>query len=223
MAKETAKATPEADLQTSAAEAGEAVVAEAAGTDKAKSGAAKSGKASKYRWYVIQTQSNYEKRVQQALREQAAMRGVEDDLQEVLIPTEEVVEVKKGTKTTSERKFFPGYVLIKANMTDEVWHVIKSVPRVTMFVGAGRSHKPLPISEREAERILKQITDGVEKPRPLINFEVGEDVRVTEGPFASFQGVVEEIDEDKSRLKVSVSIFGRATPIDLDFAQVEKI
>lgn len=179
------------------------------------------------KWYVIQTQSNYEKRVQAAIREQTLLQGVEKDVAEVIIPTEEVVEMKKGAKggpqaKTTERKFFPGYVLVKANMTDKVWHVIKSIPRVTAFVGAGRNSKPLPISEREAERILKQMQDGVEKPRPLVNFEVGEQVRVNDGPFASFTGVVDEVDEDKSRLKVSVSIFGRATPIDLEFTQVEK-
>lgn len=180
-------------------------------------------KNTKFRWYVIQTQSNYEKRVRSGLLEQARLRGAEDDLQEVLIPTEEVIEVKKGVKSTSERKFFPGYVLIKANMTDELWHIVKSIPRVTMFVGSGRGSKPLPISNREAERILKQMQDGVEKPRSLVTYEVGEEVRVNDGPFATFQGVVEGVDEEKSRLKVSVSIFGRATPIDLEFTQVEKV
>lgn len=174
------------------------------------------------KWYVIQTQSNYEKRVQSAIREQAVIQGVEDDVAEVLIPVEEVIEMKKGTKTSSERKFFPGYVLLKANMTDEVWHAIKGIPRVSAFVGSGRNNKPLPISNREAERILKQMQDGVEKPRSLVSFEVGESVRVIDGPFASFTGAVEEVDEEKTRLKVSVSIFGRATPIDLDYTQVEK-
>lgn len=212
--------TPEMEhqtVETSAAQSGEAVLEDTT-TEKPK---AKKNDA--FRWYVIQTQSNYEKRVQAGLREQARMRGVEKDLKEVLIPTEEVVEVKKGIKSRSERKFFPGYVLINANMTDELWHVVKSIPRVSAFIGAGRGSKPLPISDREAERILKQMQDGVEKPRSLVRYEVGEDVRVNDGPFATFQGVVESVDEDKSRLKVSVSIFGRATPIELDFAQVEKI
>ena len=216
MTPEMEQAT-EAPEATSAAEAGEAVVEETT-TEKPKA-----KKNSKFRWYVIQTQSNYEKRVQAGLREQAKMRGVEKDLKEVLIPTEEVVEVKKGVKSKSERKFFPGYVLINCNMTDELSHVVKSIPRVTMFVGAGRGSKPLPISDREAERILKQMQDGVEKPRSLVNYEVGEEIRVNDGPFATFQGVVEAVDEEKSRLKVSVSIFGRATPIELDFTQVEKV
>jgi transcription termination/antitermination protein NusG len=181
------------------------------------------GKTRDMKWYVVQTQSNYEKRVHAAIKEQVLLQGFQKEVSEVLIPTEEVVEVKKGVKSTSERKFFPGYVLVKANMTDEVWHMIKNIPRVTGFVGANKGNRPLPISDKEAERILKQITEGVEKPRPNVSFDVGEAVRVTEGPFASFQGTVEEIDEAKGRLKVSVSIFGRATPIDLEFGQVEKV
>ena len=212
-------AAPENTDTTSAAELGEAT-----GTaNQAQENAEKTGKKEKFRWYVIQTQSNYEKRVQKGVLEQAHLQGVKDDLKEVLIPTEEVVEVKKGVKSSSERKFFPGYVLIKANMTDELWHVVKSIPRVTMFVGSGRGAKPLPISEKEAERMLKQMEEGVEKPRSLVTYEVGEEVRVNDGPFATFQGVVESVDEEKERLKVSVSIFGRATPIDLDFVQVEKV
>ena len=148
---------------------------------------------------------------------------IEDMIEEVLIPTEQVVEVKKGVKTNSERKFFPGYVLIKCQMTDDVWHLIKSVPHITSFIGAEHGRKPLPISEREAKNILRQIEEGVDKPRSLVSFEVGEDIRVTDGPFNSFQGVVEQVDEDKERLKVSVSIFGRATPIELEFTQVEKV
>ncbi|MBI1364313.1 MAG: transcription termination/antitermination protein NusG [Proteobacteria bacterium] len=174
------------------------------------------------RWYVVQSQSNYEKRVQAAIREQALIQELDDEIEEVLIPTEEVVEVKKGIKSQSERKLFPGYVLVKCNMTDEIWHLIKGISKVTGFVGANKGNKPLPISETEAKRILQQMEEGVEKPRPLIAFEVGEEIRVVDGPFQSFQGVVEEIDEDRSRLKVSVSIFGRATPIDLDYSQVEK-
>ncbi len=220
-AKESVKAEMEEKSVETAAQAGEEVVAEQATTEKAEKKA--SAPDNKFRWYVIQTQSNYEKRVQAGLREQARLRGVEDELLEVLIPVEEVIEVKKGVKSKSERKFFPGYVMIKANMTDEVWHVVKSIPRVTMFVGAGRGSKPLPISNKEAERMLRQMQDGVDKPRSLINYELGEEVRVNDGPFATFQGVVEGVDEEKSRLKVSVSIFGRATPIDLDFTQVEKI
>lgn len=175
------------------------------------------------RWYVVQTQSNYEKRVQTAIKEQSLMTGLDKFIEEVLIPVEEVVEVKKGQKTKSERKFFPGYVLVKVNMTDEVWHLIRGTSHVTGFIGVERGRKPLPISQKEADRILKQIQDGVDKPRPVVNFEIGEDIRVTDGPFASFQGVVEGIDEEKSKIKVSVSIFGRATPIELDFVQVEKV
>lgn len=175
-----------------------------------------------FRWYVIQTYSNYEKRVQSAIKEQIVLQNLGAKVEKVLIPTEEVVEVKKGEKKKSERKFFPGYVLIFADMTDEVWHMVNNVPKVTGFVGSGKGSKPLPISEKEAMLILKQMEDGVERPRSSINIDVGESVRVTDGPFASFQGVVEEIDLGKSKLKVSVSIFGRPTPIELDFGQVER-
>lgn len=177
----------------------------------------------KMRWYVIQSQTNYEKRVQHHVKEQALLQKLDHLIEDVVIPTEQVVEVKKGNKVTSERKFFPGYVLVKANMTDDVWHLIKNINHVTGFVGAGRGAKPLPISNAEADRMLKQMEEGVETPRAAANFDVGEEVRVADGPFASFQGVVEEIDEERSRMKVSVSIFGRATPIELDFTQVEKV
>jgi transcriptional antiterminator NusG len=197
------------------------VVTETTETPAAEKKPAKKGK--RTRWYVVQSQSNYEKRVQTAIREQALMTGLDKMIEEVLIPMEEVVEVKKGAKVKSERKFFPGYVLVKAVMTDEVWHLIKGTSHVTGFVGAERGSKPLPISNTEAERILQQMEDGVDKPRSLVSFDVGEEVRVIDGPFSSFQGVVEEIDEEKAKLKVSVSIFGRATPIELEFTQVEKI
>lgn len=177
----------------------------------------------KMRWYVVQSQSNYEKRVQAAIREQALFKELDDEIEEVLIPTEEVVEVKKGVKSQSERKLFPGYVLVKCNMTDEIWHLIKGISKVTGFVGANKGNRPLPISETEAKRILQQMEEGVEKPRPLVAFEVGEEIRVVDGPFQSFQGIVEEIDDVRNRLKVSVSIFGRSTPIDLDYSQVEKV
>lgn len=189
-----------------------------------KSDAKKDAKpARKMRWYVAQTQSNYEKRVQLLVREQVMLQNKGAFVEEVLIPTEQVVEVKKGVKTNSERKFFPGYVLIKCEMTDDVWHLVRSIPHVTTFIGAERGRKPIPITEKEAMRILNQMEEGVEKPRSLISFEVGEEVRVVDGPFNTFQGVVEEVDEDKERLQVSVSIFGRSTPIDLEYAQVEKI
>ena len=218
MAKENA--APEKKEETSAAELGEATTPV---SETQQSTPKEAKKTDKFRWYVIQTQSNYEKRVQKGLLEQSRLQGAEDDLKEVLIPTEEVVEVKKGIKSSSERKFFPGYVLIKANMSDKLWHIVKNIPRVTMFVGSGRGSKPLPISEKEAERIIKQMEEGVEKPRSLVTYEVGEEVRVNDGPFATFQGIVEYVDEEKERLKVSVSIFGRATPIDLEFIQVEKV
>jgi transcriptional antiterminator NusG len=174
------------------------------------------------RWYVIQTASNYEKRVQMLIREQILLQAMQKCVEDVLIPMEPVVEVKKGQKVSGERKFFPGYVLIKCLMTDDVWHLIRHTPHVTAFMGAEQGRKPLPISQGEAERILNQMQNGAEKPRSLVKFEVGEEVRVMEGPFANFQGMVEIVDEDKERLTVSVSIFGRATPIELDFSQVEK-
>jgi len=208
-------AKKEAATKAKAAKA-EAVVAETVAE-------AKPAKGKRARWYVIQTQSNYEKRVQSAIKEQAMMTGLDKAVEEVLIPVEEVVEIKKGAKTTSERKFFPGYILVKAIMTDEVWHLIKGTNHVTGFVGAERGRKPMPISNKEAEHILQQMQEGVERPRSLVTFEIGEEIRVVDGPFATFQGMVEEIDEEKSKVKVSVSIFGRATPIELDFVQVEKV
>lgn len=200
-------------------------MAETVETKAAETGAevTKEKKGKRARWYVIQSQSNYEKRVQSAIKEQAIMTGLEKHIEEVLIPVEEVIEVKKGVKTRSERKFFPGYVLVKAVMTDDVWHLLKGTTHVTGFLGAESGRKPLPISNAEAERILKQMQDGVDVPRPVANFDVGEEIRVLDGPFATFQGMVEEIDEEKGKLKVSVSIFGRATPIELDFVQVEKV
>lgn len=227
----TAAAKPKAEKATKAVKAPKAEKAAKAAKVEAvkaapvvikKTTRKKSDAPKNMRWYVVQSQSNYEKRVQAAIREQALIQELDDEIEEVLIPTEEVVEVKKGIKSQSERKLFPGYVLVKCNMTDEIWHLIKGISKVTGFVGANKGNKPLPISETEAKRILQQMEEGVEKPRPLIAFEVGEEIRVVDGPFQSFQGVVEEIDEDRSRLKVSVSIFGRATPIDLDYSQVEK-
>lgn len=175
------------------------------------------------KWYVVQTASNYEKRVQTLIREAILLQGMQRFVEDVLIPMEPVTEIKKGQKVAGERKFFPGYVLIKCNMTDNVWHLVRHTPHVTAFMGAEHGRKPFPISEKEAERILNQMTHGAEKPRSLLKFEVGENVRVTDGPFANFQGAVDSVDEDKTRLTVSVSIFGRATPIELDFNQVEKV
>lgn len=173
------------------------------------------------RWYVLHVHSGSEKKIAESLREQAIDKKLEDRILEVIVPTEDVIEIKKGAKVNSERKFFPGYVLIKMVMSDDVWHVVKSTPKVTGFLGS--RHKPQPISEAEAQRIIMQMQEGVERPQTIIKFEIGEQVRVADGPFASFIGLVEDIDVEKSRLKVSVSIFGRATPVDLDFTQVEKV
>jgi len=172
------------------------------------------------RWYVVNVYSGSEKKVAESIREQAVLKKMDDRILEVLVPTEQVVEVRKGTKVNAEHKFFPGYILVKMEMSDDTWHVVKDTPRVSGFLGS--RNKPQAISEREVKRIMDQIEEGIERPTTQIYFEVGEQVRVTDGPFASFVGVVEEVDNEKSRLKVSVSIFGRYTPVDLDFTQVEK-
>lgn len=173
------------------------------------------------RWYIVHAYSNFEKKVAESIKEQAAQRGLADKFEEVLVPTEQVVEVRRGRKINSERKFFPGYVLVKCDLTDQVYHLIKNTPKVTGFLGA--DNKPMPIPEDEALRILNQVKEGVERPRPTITFEIGENVKVADGPFASFTGVVEDVDEERSRVKVAVSIFGRPTPVELEFGQVEKI
>ncbi len=173
------------------------------------------------RWYVIHAYSGFEKSVQRALLERIERAGMQDKFGEILVPVEEVVEMKGGQKSISERKFFPGYVLAQMEMTDESWHLVKSTPKVTGFVG-GSGNKPTPISDKEVAAILQQIQEGVEKPKPKVLFEVGEAVRVTEGPFNEFHGMVEEVNYDKIKLRVSVLIFGRATPVELDFGQVEK-
>jgi transcriptional antiterminator NusG len=173
------------------------------------------------RWYIVHAYSNFEKKVQESIREQAKQRGLEDHFDEVLVPVETVTEVRRGRKVNAERKFFPGYVLVKMTLTDEVYHLIKNTPKVTGFLGA--DNKPMPISEAEANRILHQVQEGIERPKPAVSFEVGEQVRVSDGPFASFNGTVEEVDEGRSRVKVAVSIFGRATPVELEFGQVEKL
>jgi len=173
------------------------------------------------RWYVVQAFSGYEKSVMRSITEQVALLHMEDRFGEILVPTEEVVEMKEGKKRKSERKFYPGYVLVNMEMDDETWHLVKSVPRVLGFVG-GTAERPAPITEAEAALILDRVTDSAEKPRPKTLFEPGELVRVTDGPFADFTGVVEEVNYDKNRLQVAVVIFGRATPVELEFGQVEK-
>jgi transcriptional antiterminator NusG len=173
------------------------------------------------RWYVVHAYSGYEKSVQRALQERIERAGMQDKFGEILVPVEEVVEMKSGQKSISERKFFPGYVLVQMEMDDESWHLVKNTAKVTGFVG-GSAQKPTPISEKEVAALMQQIQDGVEKPRPKVLFEVGEAVRVKEGPFTDFNGMVEEVNYDKSKLRVSVLIFGRSTPVELEFSQVEK-
>jgi transcription termination/antitermination protein NusG len=173
------------------------------------------------RWYIVHTYSNFEKKVADSLKEQAVQKHLEDYFEQVLVPTEEVVEIRRGRRIKSERRFFPGYVLAKIDLTDEVFHLIKNTPKVTGFLGSGL--KPVPISDAEANRILNQVAEGVERPKAAIRFEVGEQVKVAEGPFASFMGQIEEVDEERSRIKVAVSIFGRPTPVELEYGQVEKV
>ncbi|MCB1518616.1 MAG: transcription termination/antitermination protein NusG [Hyphomicrobiaceae bacterium] len=173
------------------------------------------------RWYIVQAYSNFERKVAESIKEKVAQSGLSELFDDVLVPTEKVVEMRRGRKVDSERKFFPGYVLVKMELTDDTFHLIKNTPKVTGFLGA--DNKPKPISEAEAQAILQQVQEGVDRPKPSVSFEVGEQVRVSDGPFASFNGLVEEVDEERSRLKVEVSIFGRATPVELEYGQVEKI
>ena len=173
-----------------------------------------------HKWYIVHAYSNFEKKVADSIKAAAEEKGLGDYVEEVLVPTEEVVEVRRGRKINTERRYFPGYVLVKMILNDDTYHLVNDTPKVTGFLGSGK--KPLPVSQKEVDRILGVMEEGVERPRPTVLYEVGENVRVTDGPFASFSGVVEEVDEDNARLKVAVSIFGRATPVELEFGQVEK-
>ena len=173
-----------------------------------------------HRWYVLHVYSGFENKVAEAIREKARKQGLETQVEDIMVPTEEVVEVKRGQRVQAERKFFPGYVLAKMDLNDQLWHLVKDTPKVTGFLGAT---KPVPISEKEAEKLIQQIQEGIERPRPSVVYDIGEEVKVTDGPFASFNGIVEEVDEEKAKLKVSVSIFSRATPVELEYSQVEKI
>jgi len=172
-------------------------------------------------WYVVHVYSGFEKKIAQQIKEQAAQKGLAEQFEEVLVPSENVVEVKRGRKISSEHKFFPGYVLVKMDLTDDAWHLVKNTPKVTGFLGS--KTRPQPISDAEADRILKQNQEGVDRPRPAVLYEIGEQIRVADGPFTSFNGTVEEVDEEKGRVKVSVSIFGRSTPVELEYSQVEKL
>lgn len=171
------------------------------------------------RWYIVHAYSNFEKKVAEDIENKAKQKGLSADIEQIVVPTEKVVEIRRGRKVDAERKFFPGYVLLKANLTDAVFSLVKNTPKVTGFLG---DSKPVPISEAEAQRILNQVQEGVERPKPSVTFEIGEAIRVSDGPFASFNGFVQEVDEERARLKVEVSIFGRAVPVDLEFGQVEK-
>lgn len=173
-----------------------------------------------HKWYIVQAYSNFEQKVADTIQEQVALKGLDDLFSEVLVPTEEVVEVRKGRKVQVPRRFFPGYVLVKMQLTDETYHLIKSTPKVTGFLGSG--NRPAPISDKEVSHIMHQVEEGVERPRPSVTYEVGEQVRVIDGPFQSFSGLVEDVDMERARLKVAVSIFGRATPVELEYGQVEK-
>lgn len=175
----------------------------------------------KARWYIVHAYSNFEKKVAEAIEESARLKGLDHLIEQIVVPTEKVTELRRGRKVDAERKFFPGYVMVRANLTDAVHNLIKNTPRVTGFLGSDQ--KAVPIPDHEAEQILTQVQEGVERPKPSVSYEVGENVRVSDGPFASFNGIVQEVDEDRARLKVEVSIFGRATPVDLEFGQVEKL
>ena len=176
-----------------------------------------------FRWYIVHAYSGFEKKVAQSIRETAAQNGISHLIEEVVVPVEEVVEVRRGKKVAAERKFFPGYVMIKMELTDETWHMVKNTQKVTGFLGHGGKGRPVPITEKEAEAIFAQVRDGLEHPKSQISFDIGENVKIIDGPFESFVGLVEQVDDEKSRVKVSVSIFGRSTPVELEYSQVEKL
>src|ERR1700750_3188684 len=176
-----------------------------------------------HRWYVVHAYSGFENKVAQSIREQAEKKGLAEEISQVMVPTEEVVEVRRGTKVNTERKFFPGYVLVKMDLTDDTWHLIKNTAKVTGFLRGGGRGKPVEIAEAQPGTILKQVQEGAKRPKPAVSFEVGEQVKVADGPFASFNGTVEEVDDSRPRLKVAVSIFGRPTPVELEYGQVEKL
>ena len=176
---------------------------------------------SQYRWYVLHAYSGYEKKVAESILDQANKLGIKEHIEDISVPTQNIVEVKRGVRVNTERKIYPGYILIKMSLNDDTWHIIKTTPKLSGFLG--NKGKPVPISNAEAKRISEQVIDGVEKSRPAIMYDVGEQVKVIDGPFASFNGEVEQIDEDKARLRVAVSIFGRSTPVDLEYSQVEKV
>ncbi|MFQ0813202.1 antitermination protein NusG [Brucella anthropi] len=172
------------------------------------------------RWYIVHAYSNFEKKVAEDIEAKAKQKGLSELIEQIVVPTEKIVEVRRGRKVDAERKFFPGYVLVRANLTDAVFSLIKNTPKVTGFLG---DSKPVPVSQKEVDQILNQVQDGVERPKTSVSFEIGENVRVSDGPFASFNGIVQEVDEERARLKVEVSIFGRATPVDLEYGQVDKL
>ena len=172
------------------------------------------------RWYIVHAYSNFEKKVAEDIETKAKQKGLSDQIEQIVVPTEKIVEVRRGRKVDAERKFFPGYVLVRANLSDAVFSLIKNTPKVTGFLG---DSKPVPVSQKEVDQILNQVQDGVERPKASVSFEIGEQVRVSDGPFASFNGIVQEVDDERARLKVEVSIFGRATPVDLEYGQVDKL
>ncbi|NBO19707.1 MAG: transcription termination/antitermination protein NusG [Proteobacteria bacterium] len=175
------------------------------------------------RWYIVHAHSGFEKKVAQSIKEQAVQNGISHQIEDVVVPVEEVTEVRRGKKVAAERKFFPGYVMVKMELNDATWHMVKNTAKVTGFLGGGGKGRPVPITDKEAEAIFAQVREGIEHPKSQIRFEVGENVKIIEGPFDSFVGQVEQVDDEKNRVKVSVSIFGRATPVDLEFSQVEKV